>query len=101
MINIEKEKREWLNVLRLQKLNLNFSKCSRCGLPWNECESKSIKTSETTGVFAMCTYCWDQSDLEERLHHFKTVWYEHKNRSNHHYDWSVVEKNIRFESVEF
>jgi hypothetical protein len=99
MIDVEKEKRDRRNVLNLQKIHGGFSTCNRCGLPWPECKNKSIKSGPTSGVFAMCTYCWNVSDLEERLHHFKTLWYEHKNRSDHHYDWSIVEENIRTESA--
>lgn len=101
ILDKEKEKREWENVLHLQKLNPGFSTCKKCGLPWSECESKSINITKNNGVFAMCKYCWNTSDLEERLHHFKSVWYDHKNRSEYNYDWSVVEENIRFESLEF
>lgn len=91
-------KREGFNVIRLQRLNLNLGTCNRCGLPWNECSSKTIIYEQGRGIFAMCTFCWDQSDLEERLHHYKTLWYSHRNMWNDNYDWLIVEANIRKES---
>lgn len=68
-LNKELEKREGVNVVRLKRQNLEFSTCNKCGLPWNECKSKSIHNSDTEAIFAMCTFCWDNSDIEERLHH--------------------------------
>lgn len=43
----------------------------------------------------MCTFCWDNSTIEERLHHYKSLWYEHKNRWEHETDWSRIESEIR------
>ena len=98
----EIEKRTGTNTLKLRLENSSYSSCHRCGLPWNKCESKSITYFETKvttrGIFAMCTYCWDHSSLDERLHHYKTLWYENNNRWNYCYDWSVIEKNIIAES---
>lgn len=96
--DLEKEKRKGEVAVTLRLMNPGLSSCHRCGLPWNECENKSIMSELDRSIFAMCTYCWDNSDVEERLHHYKSVWYEHRNRWNHHYDWSVVEQNILLES---
>jgi len=49
----------------LRYLNPNYSYCSKCGLPWNWCKSKTVMYSETRGTFATCKHCWDNSTLEE------------------------------------
>ena|SRR5258708_1609226 len=95
----ELEKREGMNIVRLQSLNKGYGTCYRCGLPWNQCKSKIIMSGVGIGIFAMCQFCWDQSNLNERLHHFKTLWYVHKNRWNENYDWSIVENNIIKKSI--
>ena len=49
----------------LRSLNPKFSYCSKCGLPWNCCTSKTVKTTKSAGTFATCDFCWDNSTLEE------------------------------------
>lgn len=94
----EIEKRKINNVFMFQAMHPSNSHCNKCGLPWAECKSKSINYSPSSGVFAMCEYCWEHSDVEERVHHFKTLWYEHRNRHNHTYDFTVIEAEIRKQS---
>lgn len=90
----EIEKRKGENVVRLQRKNQGFSTCHKCGLPWNECTSKPIPYSDSGSSFALCTYCWDNSSLEERLHHYKDLWLQHKNRWGHETDWNRIEAEI-------
>ena len=49
----------------LRCLNPRYSYCKKCGLPWNWCKSKSVMTSEDSGTFATCDYCWEHSTLAE------------------------------------
>lgn len=92
----EVEKRKGENVLMLQAANRGYSTCYKCGLPWNECKpQKAIMYSTHSGVFAMCKYCWDNSDVDERVHHFRSLYLEQKNRWGHiDYNFSVVEQEI-------
>lgn len=87
---IEKRKRE---IIILQK-NQGYGTCYKCGLPWNECESKPISDSDRSAIFALCKYCWDNSSLEERLHHYKDLWLEHTTRWGHEMDWNRIETEI-------
>lgn len=64
-------KRLYNNVLLARRRNPNFSTCNRCGLPWSDCDPKSIMYDKHNGCFAMCTYCWDISSVEERYHQLK------------------------------
>lgn len=59
--------------------NLRFSTCSKCGLPWNWCNSKSVSTSEYSGTFATCDYCWDNSTLEEIKQCYIETYYMQRN----------------------
>lgn len=49
----------------LRYLNPSYSYCSKCGLPWNWCRSKSVNYNDHSGTFATCDYCWENSTLEE------------------------------------
>lgn len=49
----------------LRYLNPNYSYCSKCGLPWNWCRSKSVKYNDCSFTFATCDYCWENSTLGE------------------------------------
>lgn len=62
---INKLKRLKIVVFIIRIYNLRYSRCHRCGLPWNNCEHKSINTDSFSGSFATCQYCWDTSTLDE------------------------------------
>ena len=74
----ELSKREIHQVLDLQRLNRGYSTCVRCGLPWNHCQSHSVRVSDNIGIFALCSECWDDSDEEERITFYKALYYKHK-----------------------
>lgn len=64
----------------LRYLNPNYSHCSKCGLPWNWCRGKSVMYNSTSGTFATCNYCWDNSTLIE-LKKYYTETYKMQERS--------------------
>lgn len=64
----------------LRYLNPNYSYCSKCGLPWNWCKSKSVMYNSHSGTFATCQYCWDNSTVEE-LKQYYTETYRMQQRS--------------------
>lgn len=54
------------------------STCARCALPWSACTAKVIDVNDDVAVYAICTFCWDHSDLDERLTFHKALYYHHK-----------------------
>lgn len=64
----------------LRYLNPNYSYCSKCGLPWNWCKSKSVMYNSHSETFATCQYCWDNSTAEE-LKQYYTETYRMQQRS--------------------
>ena len=71
---IERFKRNPQVASILRYLNMNYSYCKKCGLPWNHCKNKSVKTSTSDGTFATCDVCWDNSTLEELKGYYTTVY---------------------------
>jgi len=51
-----------------------YSSCEKCGLTWNLCKSKSVKTTERDGTFATCDKCWEQSSLSEIKKYYTKVY---------------------------
>lgn len=49
----------------LRMLHPNYSYCEKCGLPWSNCESKTVEYSESSGTFATCQFCWEHSTLDQ------------------------------------
>ena len=68
------DKRNKLNVIRLQAANPDLSTCSKCGLPWNCCKHKSVLTSGHEATFATCDVCWDNSTLKELKGYYTEVY---------------------------
>jgi hypothetical protein len=92
----EIEKRKGEVVLMIQQLNPGYSTCYKCGLPWNHCTPKSIKCNHQKRMFALCSYCWDNSTIEERIHHYKSLFYDNKNMwGSTDVDFAFVENEIR------
>ena len=58
----------------LRFYNPHLSYCSKCKLPWNWCNSKSVMYSKHSGTFATCDYCWDNSTLEELKKYYTEVY---------------------------
>lgn len=73
-------------ALRLE--NPGYSYCHCCGIPWNLCNSKSVKTSDKSGTFATCQTCWDESSLSELIEYY-TACYN---------DQEISLKNLNFET---
>lgn len=61
----------------LRFFNPNYSRCQKCGLPWNWCESKIVKHAENWGVFATCQICWDNSTLEQLKKYYTQNYYKY------------------------
>lgn len=77
-MNHEEYKRLHFNVAKMQKEYPNNSTCAKCGLPWSECTPHSVSTSESEGTFALCDYCWSNSDLETIKVCHKEVYFEQR-----------------------
>jgi len=59
-----KIKRFKIFVFFLKIIAHNYGCCGICGLPWKFCKEKSV-WYDTSGYFATCNYCWDNSDLKQ------------------------------------
>lgn len=63
----------------LRALNPDYSYCEKCKMPWNHVESKAVITRSdengTSGTFATCKKCWDNSSLEELKQYYTNVYY--------------------------
>lgn len=81
---INKLKRLKLISFILRSLSPGFSTCSKCRLPWNYCEEKTINTSQHNGTFATCQYCWNNSELEELKSYYSMVYTEQYRHSSKH-----------------
>jgi hypothetical protein len=62
--------------------NKDYAHCNKCGLTWNWCKSKSVKTSEFEGTFATCDICWNNSTLEELNKYYTKTYLWQKSLSN-------------------
>lgn len=59
---------------KLRRENPNQSYCVCCGVPWDYCESKAVKTDEHSGTFATCVECWEKSTLNDLKIYYKVVY---------------------------
>lgn len=75
----------------LKALNPQYSTCCVCGLPWNCCEHKTIKVSKSTGIFAVCTYCWNNSTLADLKTYYGQLWQEHRQISGNSLNYSLLD----------
>ena len=66
----------------LQEIFPHLSYCECCGLPWNACISKSVKTIGSRSTFATCDRCWDKSTLKELKQYYTNVYYKQVNQTN-------------------
>ncbi len=76
--DLELNKRIPENVSYYRRLYPDMSTCYKCGLPWGACISKPISCAPREGIFALCTYCWDNSTEDERLTFYKGLYYANK-----------------------
>lgn len=60
----------------LRLLHPGFSYCEKCRLPWNYCNSKSVDYNESSGTFATCDICWNNSTIEELKKYYTIVYYK-------------------------
>lgn len=74
------EKRTPQLAAELRKANPNYSYCGKCGFPWNHCEARSVMHSKTTGTFATCKQCWENSSIDE-LKAYYTATYHRQSSS--------------------
>lgn len=59
----------------LRRNSPGYSYCSKCGKPWNHCQSKTVWINEKHGTFATCVECWDNSILEELKAYYRGVYF--------------------------
>lgn len=52
---------------------LGFSKCSGCGMTWNYATEKHISYSEHSGMFPICTECFDRMEPDEIDEHIRNL----------------------------
>lgn len=61
---INKIKRFKIIVFFFKLISPGFGRCGVCGLPWNRCNEKSVNTTQFSGTFSTCQYCWDHSSFD-------------------------------------
>jgi hypothetical protein len=81
---LDKFKRTKVVSSILRSLNLGYSHCEKCGLPWNHCKNKTVMYTDYCGIFATCDVCWDNSSLEEIKKYYTQVYNGHKRSSLQH-----------------
>lgn len=54
-------------VSAYQRIYSSESRCGICHLPWSACGSEYINITDDYGVFYVCPYCWEKSDLQTVL----------------------------------
>jgi len=62
----------------LRLFSPGFSHCKKCGLPWNFCKEKTVWYSDSSGTFATCDVCWDNSTLNELQCYYAAVYTRQK-----------------------
>lgn len=72
----------------LSLISPGFSKCEKCGLTWNFCNSKSVYYSINGSTFATCDYCWDHSTIEQLKIYYTRV-YRMQERSSLSYGFKM------------
>ena len=71
-----------------------FGRCGACGLPWVVVSSHSTDYSDGRGMFPLCERCWRESEPEERLHHYRTLWEEWEDDHPGYADWEQIENAV-------
>lgn len=51
-------------VAAYQRIYYYESRCGICYLPWSACGAECIEITDNYGVFYVCPYCWEKSDLQ-------------------------------------
>lgn len=96
-------------AMALQLLAPGYSTCMRCNTPWKFADNRSVhyigvteeqrlawwkdcfpdevpppryKDRITSGIFALCTLCWDELTPEERLPYYEELWHRYARKIN-------------------
>lgn len=83
-MNYEEYKRLHFNVAKMQKEYPDYSTCAKCGLPWAECTPHSVTVIKLASVFAVCSHCWEHSDLQTIKECHKEVFYQQREQATKH-----------------
>jgi hypothetical protein len=70
----DKIKRVKTVSLILSLTSPGYSRCEKCGLPWNFCKHKTVPYNNTCSTFATCDYCLDNSKLEQLKIYYTRVY---------------------------
>ena len=81
---INKIKRLKIVVYFFRLISPGYSYCTKCGLPWNWCEEKSVKIDDNSGTFSTCQYCWDHSNLEELKEYYIQTYHIQERCGSYH-----------------
>jgi hypothetical protein len=55
----------------------HYSECNRCGIQWRYVNGHSVKYSKDRGLFALCEYCWNECNEEQRIFYYSELWQAH------------------------
>lgn len=61
-------------VLFYKVMNPRYARCVKCGLPWSDADPKMIHPLKRRGIFSVCEYCWDRTNLND-LFDYHTITY--------------------------
>jgi len=65
----------WLN--RRAAEVLGYGSCEKCGRGWNICKGYGVAHTSSTGSFALCEDCWNNSTVDERVMYWKIAYDKH------------------------
>lgn len=92
----------WGKLARL--FSPGYSICYRCGRPWTVCTGHITSYSNSGGCFPLCTSCWSELSIKERLPYYRSLvdwWIElyeddpDKHRHNGQ-SWSELWEELKF-----
>ena len=85
--------------IRLQE---NISTCSRCGLKWSACKTRGVHhpKNRSSATFAVCTYCWDQSTIEELIRYHEGVYYSQQVSLQGHHEPAYTFEQYKQEIID-
>lgn len=96
----DKFKRLKLISFILRLISPGYSTCNVCGLPWNYCIKKVVEYSSSSGFFATCQHCWDNSPIDIIEDAYEQMYRNHKLTSINHnigYDPNIMMSKVKEE----
>jgi len=76
-------------------LNPSFSTCSRCEMPWSNITSHTTWLPKNSGLFPLCTSCWEELETPEaRLPFYKQLWLRWHRSGTPKEKWEDIETAV-------